>query len=614
MRKRPCLTILCTLVLLMQKKNGLCYDNDAVELSAVQHIGHKLFHALFGIEKLPICVLCGEDEQQTNENIAIPEATDETPLHNSILPLSFQLAPDVWQYIIYFALGCLGCLLLCSGLLAMRGPWRWVHKGKVEMKEKGTATKRKTPATFAFLLKEERVTGTTASIVKNQHRRHKGASKIQMLFKGRRDVPVSVLDARLHRSSYQKCKQEIKKGKRSGKTALEKKFPTRYPSRDLDVLLCVKPSCQKHNHSKVKFQTESQMEKVNTTHRHNETAANKSRQSIQRNIQVDDIGCLTELGTPLHSSTFVHCNLSHNGSFMESFVDTLSRDELESRVKIIDPCDNQENTSQRFQYVKELERPSFEIHHADISSGELTSFHDHVAMSHDETSSDEKNGSIESTSSFGRNASTSYPSVYNPVNMESSLNASDTSFSGFFNSFQHLARRSPTYVRNALERTTSSARNLVLQAGRSARYVGRKTVEGASGVVQRTGYSTVVFIAQTADDVLYVIECARSGRRCVVRRIHRNKTSLLCDAVKENLDWDVYDYLRVFDDFGDETNTALHLVAAVVVKSAIDKARSCVNRQLEDHSSSFLFNDSFISVQDNKSLNACSDFSYDCLI
>lgn len=59
-------------VLIILRFNRLCYDNDAVELSAVQHIGHKLFHALFGIEKLPICVLCGEDEQQTDENIAIP--------------------------------------------------------------------------------------------------------------------------------------------------------------------------------------------------------------------------------------------------------------------------------------------------------------------------------------------------------------------------------------------------------------------------------------------------------------------------------------------------------------------------------------------------------------
>jgi hypothetical protein len=100
-------------------------------------------------------------------------------------------------------------------------------------------------------------------------------------------------------------------------------------------------------------------------------------------------------------------------------------------------------------------------------------------------------------------------------------------------------------VQEASERTSSARMEAV---DHCAMNDGRKLAEGASDVFQKTAYNTLVFVLVAADDIRFVIDCARHGRRNSMRIHAKDK-----NVPKKDSDWDVYDYKRFFDDFGDET-------------------------------------------------------------
>jgi hypothetical protein len=192
--------------------------------------------------------------------------------------------------------------------------------------------------------------------------------------------------------------------------------------------------------------------------------------------------------------------------------------------------------------VDELERPSYEIY-PDISSEDIMSFDkpsvDEILLSREPLCQRLSLGS-----SFGQNTVISRPVCRDPITKKSILNYDDTSFSGFRDTFQHLAR-TPTDVQKTSDRTSSERMEAV---DHSAVNDGRKWAQGVSGVFQKTAYNTLVFVLVAADDIRFAIDCARHGRRNSMRIHAKDK-----NVPKKDSDWDVCDYKRFFDGFGDET-------------------------------------------------------------
>lgn len=343
---------------------------------------------------------------------------------------------------------------------------------------------------------------------------------------------------------------EERREKRS-KRALEDEPSTEDLSERLDALLCVKPNCQEHNHRKKAVVTKTRKTGAYVLGQNDNTTHVISKDSDDTSVRENESDWVFDLGTPQHSSTFVQsdsqsfirCN--QNGSSVDPFADRSSCDNVGS-------SDEPRIPSYKFTYYNSTLSPPLI---AEPISADLEKHCDETPEGSWQlqefcpASADERSASM--GTSLDHSLTINSFLSDDSSNLESSLDSTNSGLS-FLNSFQNFANSSSLSIRSVLERTTSSARDLAVQTGRGARYVGRKTAEGAVLLRQKTGTGTRIVFAKTADGVHYVIECARSGRRCVVRKICAAEKSLLCAIARENLDWSVHDYMREFACYGDE--------------------------------------------------------------
>ncbi|XP_062585614.1 uncharacterized protein LOC134247269 isoform X2 [Saccostrea cucullata] len=615
MMKWLCVAVIC--IFFMLKKIGLCHAHSEEDRHAdTHHLGEKLFYAVFGVEKLPVCLLCDDEQQPAEKNSPFLD------LGNSLL--------------LPIVVGCISGLLFCSCLLAIYILKRRFREGKIELGARDICTTANKNSAYlrAFVVKRKDATRIRClEQVADQVKREKNSRKIRLLVRKRRDGSVETLKVRLDKYRDPNFHQREKGGKRS-KKALEEYQAEDLPGELLDSLLCVKPNCTEHRHGKIKSCRKTQTEKVKVPRKFERTPPKGFEQDMRDGVPLEDIDCLSDLGPPQHSSTFVQSDPQSfyqsnlNGSSKSPFVDS-SCDTLGSSAEPQVPCYGTENdrvyeqngslrdppTSDKQNSMWNTTSIQLPISTPDKKNCEGSLFFlnegtsEHLDSFQEESPENtfaEKNGF-----SFDDSATNSsyLQRLDNSVTLETSAESTNTGFGNFVDSFQGLRNRSVTCVRSALE----CASNIALQTGRGARYVGRKTVEGATVLLQRTGHGTRVVFAKTADGVHYVIEstCSRTRRRCVARKICAAEKSLLCAIARENLNWSVYEYMQEFAQYGDDTNTALHLVAAVLVKFSVDKARSCAKRHLDVNMSCFLSNESFFIEHDDENLHACGDFSYE---
>ena len=397
-------------------------------------------------------------------------------------------------------------------------------------------------------------TGNKSKAVYQNRRNYSPRMKrIRLMIKKRRNGTVQSLGVRLDNygdsNEYRRESRE-----RPSKRSLEKagseeegdENEEEDSSLQLDTLLCVKPNCNEHHHGKMAVLTKTKQQSTYVFSSNANTAHKRMpRQRKSTSVSEDDSGWVFDLGTPQHSSTFiqsssqslVRCN--HNGSSLDPFADTSSCEGLREDARVPSYTFTYHNSSlvppllQTPNNSKNPESPehplSFEESHKENKQHELST----INASLDQT------GMIDSLSSSDLS------------DLDSALELSNSRFR-FLDSFQYIADRSSSSIRSVLERTTSSARRLVLQTGHGARYVGRKTLEEADRLRQYSQHGTRIIFAKTADGVHYVIECARGGRRCVVRKICAAEKSILCALAQDNLNWSVYDYMQEFACYGNE--------------------------------------------------------------
>lgn len=422
---------------------------------------------------------------------------------------------------------------------------------KVIGKNIGISAKRKIPHKPGLFSPKEASTGGTPKSTRHHRMSYSPKMKrIRLMVRKKRNGTVQTLGVCVDNfgdTNKIQCLEE-RREKRSKKT-LEDEPSTEDISEQLDALLCVKPNCQEHNHRKKTVVTKTR--KTGVSGQNHNTTHVISKHSDDTSVREDESDWVFDLGTPQHSSTFVQsdsqsfirCN--QNGSSVDPFADRSSCDNVGS-------SDEPRIPSYKFTYYNSTLSPPLIAEPISVDSekhcnetpegsGQLQEFRP--------TSADERSASMD-TSLDQRLTTNSFLSD-DSSNLESSLDSTNSGLS-FLNSFQNFANSSSLSIRSVLERTTSSAQHLAVQTGRGARYVGRKTAEGAVRLRQKTGNGTRIAFAKTADGVHYVIEYARSGRRCVVRKICAAEKSLLCAIARENLDWSVHDYMREFACYGDE--------------------------------------------------------------
>ena len=394
-------------------------------------------------------------------------------------------------------------------------------------------------------------TGNKSKAVYQNRRNYSPRMKrIRLMIKKRRNGTVQSLGVRL--DNYGDSNEYRRESKeRPSKRSLEKagseeegdENEEEDSSSQLDALLCVKPNCNEHHHGKMAVLTKTKQQStyvfssnVNTAHKR------MPRQRKSTSVSEDDSGWVFDLGTPQHSSTFiqsssqslVRCN--HNGSSLDPFADTSSCEGLREDARVPSYTFTYPNSSlvpPLLQTPNNSKNPKSPEHHL--------SFED----SHKQNELSTINASLNQTGMIDSLSSSDLS------DLDSALELSNSRFR-FLDSFQYIADRSSSSIRSVLERTTSSARRLVLQTGHGARYVGRKTLEEADRLRQYSQHGTRIIFAKTADGVHYVIECARGGRRCVVRKICAAEKSILCALAQDNLNWSVYDYMQEFACYGNE--------------------------------------------------------------